>query len=403
MKKSMLSFLLALALIVGAFSAAAPPVSAARRFTEAQVTAKLAEAEAVWPDGEAYIDRLDDGCTLCYGFIRELFEYLFDAPLPRMWTVAAAGFANDPENVTQAGHLGSGYSLDELEALLAVALPGDVLIASNGRTNHGVIVRSADATGAGIYVYDANWGRTSSGAPILHTNRYWSAEDLQSAKPTAVTLYRYVNYVKQSDLIPAGAQVHLERIGHYTTGQFVDVSETDWYAGSVGEAYELGLMSGKEMNVFDPAGNVSAAEAVTIASRLHSLYTKGGNVTGISAGGEWYQSYLDYAFQNGIIGKGLYEGDVTKTATRAQFAEILANALPKEALYEINRISDDAIPDVKMSSAYAESIYMLYRAGILSGNDGSGTFLPQSSISRAEAACVIARMANSDNRIAVTV
>lgn len=400
MKKTMLSFLLALALTVGAFSAA-PPVSAARRVTEAQLIAKLAEAEAIWPDGEAYIDRLDDGCTLCYGFIRELFEYLFDAPLPRMWTVATASFANDPENVAQVGQLGGGYSLDELEDLLAMALPGDVLIASNGRTNHGVIVRSADESGAGISVYDANWGKTGTGEPILYTNRYWSAENLQSAKPSAVTLYRYVNYVKQSDLIPADAQVHLETIDHYITGQFTDVSETDWYAGSVGEAYELGLMSGGGENIFDPGGGVSIAQALTIASRLHSLYTRGENVTDASAGGAWYQMYLDYAFRNGIIGKGLYESDVTKTVTRAQFAEILANTLPKEALYEINRISDDAIPDVKMSSAYAESIYMLYRAGILSGNDESGTFLPQNSISRAEAACVIARMADSDNRIPV--
>ena len=289
MKKTILSFLLVLTLLAGAFSAAPLPVSAARRVTEAQVIARLAEARSVWPDGEAYIDRLDDGCTLCYGFIRELFEYLFDAPLPRMWTVAAASFANEPENVTQVGHLDRGYSLGELETLLAGALPGDVLIASNGRTNHGMIVCSAEMGGAGFYVYDANWGRTASGAPILRAGSYWSAEELQSAKPTAVTLYRYVNYVKQSDLIPSGAQVHLETVCHYTTEQFADVSETDWYAGSVGEAYELGLMSGIEENMFDPDGGVSIAEVIAAASRLHSLYTRGEAEPDASAGGAWYQ------------------------------------------------------------------------------------------------------------------
>ena len=54
-----------------------------------------------------------------------------------------------------------------------------------------------------------------------------------------------------------------------------------------------------------------------------------------------------------------------------------------------------------MSSAYAESVYTLYRAGVMCGSDGNGTFLPQSSISRAEAACVISRMADSDRRIPV--
>ena len=403
MKKRMFSFLLVLTLITGAF-AAALPVSAVSGVTEAQVIEKLAEAEAIWPDGEAYIDRLDDGCTLCYGFIREMFRYLFDAELPRMWTVAAAGFDDDVyyiENVTKVGHLDSGYSLEELEYLLARALPGDVLIASNGGTNHGVIVRSADTDGAGVYVYDANWGKTDSGEPILYTNRYWSAEALRSNKPTAVTLYRYVNYIETSDRIPESGQI-LKKVNHYSAGQFADVSDSDWFAGSVGEAYEFGLMSGREENAFEPGGNVSVAEAITMASRIHSLYTKGENVTGPSTGGAWYQMYLDYALQNGIIGKKIYQSDVTAAANRAQFAEILAGALPKEALREINRIPYGVIPDVKMTFAYAESVYTLYRAGILGGSDESGTFLPLSNINRAEAACVISRMANSNNRISVS-
>ena len=72
MKKRMFSFLLVLTLMTGVF-AAALPASAASGVTEAQVTARLAEAEAKWPNGEAYVDELDDGCTLCFGFIRELF------------------------------------------------------------------------------------------------------------------------------------------------------------------------------------------------------------------------------------------------------------------------------------------------------------------------------------------
>lgn len=403
MKKRMLSFLLVLTLMAGTFSAALP-VSAAPGVTEAQVTEKFAEAETIWPDGEAYIDRLDDGCTLCYGFIREMFLYLFDAELPRLWSVAAAGFEDDVyyiENVTTVGHLDNGYSLEELEELLAGALPGDVLIASNGGTNHGVIVRSADSDGAGVYVYDANWGKTESGEPILYANRYWGAEALRSNKPAAVTLYRYANYIESADRMPESVQV-LKKVNHYSAGQFTDVSDRDWFAGSVGEAYEFGLMSGREANAFEPGGSVSVAEAITMASRIHSLYTKGENVTGPSAGGAWYQVYLDYALVNGIIGIATYQSDVTAAATRAQFAEILALALPKEALGEINRIPFGVIPDVKITSAYAESVYTLYRAGILGGSDEIGTFFPESNISRAEAACVISRMADPDNRISVS-
>ena len=55
-----------------------------------------------------------------------------------------------------------------------------------------------------------------------------------------------------------------------------------------------------------------------------------------------------------------------------------------------------------MSDPYAESIYRLYRAGIVTGSDEYGTFLPENSITRAEAAAIVTRMAESDNRLSIT-
>ena len=118
-----------------------------------------------------------------------------------------------------------------------------------------------------------------------------------------------------------------------------------------------------------------------------------------SIGGKWYQVYLDYAYNNGIISRAYFNGDVTRDATRAQFAEIFAKALPDEALAEINSIADNAIPDVPMTASYAQYVYKLYRAGILSGGDAKGTFSPASYITRAEAAAIVSRMAESGNRV----
>ena len=53
-----------------------------------------------------------------------------------------------------------------------------------------------------------------------------------------------------------------------------------------------------------------------------------------------------------------------------------------------------------MQAPYASAVYRLYRAGILAGSDANGTFSPLSYITRAEAAAVVSRMADSDNRIA---
>ncbi len=51
---------------------------------------------------------------------------------------------------------------------------------------------------------------------------------------------------------------------------------------------------------------------------------------------------------------------------------------------------------------YAPAIYRLYRAGILIGSDPSGTFRPQSTISRAEAATIVTRVAVTPLRCGIT-
>ena len=203
--------------------------------------------------------------------------------------------------------------------------------------------------------------------------------------------------------ITAGTEdVHFPRTKTYVQGQFTDVSSNNWFAGSVAEAYELGLMVGVSDTVFDPQGDVTIAQAVTMAARIHSIYSTGTEDMGQSAGGAWYQPYLDYAYHNGIINYAYYTCDVTQKATRAQFAEIFAHSLPDVALRAKNSVADNAIPDVSMASPFAEHVYKLYRAGILSGNDAIGTFSPASNITRAEAAALVSRMAESDNRVSVT-
>ena len=173
-----------------------------------------------------------------------------------------------------------------------------------------------------------------------------------------------------------------------------------WYTDSVKQAFELGLMVGESDNTFKPQDNVTVAQAITMAARVHSIYTTGAE--SFQPSGIWYQVYLDYAFQNGIISYAYYNSDVTQTATRARFAEIFANALPAEALSPINKVTEGAIPDVPASAYDAGHVYKLYRAGILSGSDVNGTFSPDSYITRQEAAAIVSRMAESSSRVKFT-
>ena len=206
--------------------------------------------------------------------------------------------------------------------------------------------------------------------------------------------------IVKGDTQPAPAEVHFPRVNVYSQGQFTDVPAGQWYTDSVKQAFELGLMVGESDNTFKPQDNVTVAQAITMAARVHSIYTTGAE--SFQPSGIWYQVYLDYAFQNGIISYAYYNSDVTQTATRARFAEIFANALPAEALSPINKVTEGAIPDVPASAYYAGHVYKLYRAGILSGSDVNGTFSPDSYITRQEAAAIVSRMAESSSRVKFT-
>lgn len=204
--------------------------------------------------------------------------------------------------------------------------------------------------------------------------------------------------------VPALAQespslYNFEKSQSYTPGQFADVPAGAWYAEGVSSAYELGLMKGTGAGAFSPTGSISVMETITLAARIHKTYYEG-NAT-FATGTPWYQPYWDYAVKNGIVTEGQFT-DTTAPATRAVFAQILANALPEEALEEINQVDSGAIADIPAGAGYEGAAYKLYRAGILTGSDAKGSFQPQSTITRSEVASIAARMAVEGSRKRVT-
>ena len=191
---------------------------------------------------------------------------------------------------------------------------------------------------------------------------------------------------------------NFQRSKTYSAGQFTDVPAGEWYAANVQAAYELGLMEGNTGTTFNPGGNLTIAEALALACRLHSTYV-GDNAVFAISGGTWYQPYVDYAAENGILAAGAYT-DYTATATRAQFASILAASLPAEALTAINSVT--ALPDVPADAAYAAAVLSLYNAGVLTGSDAAGSFRPDTTIQRSEVATIVTRMADPSLRKSFT-
>lgn len=184
----------------------------------------------------------------------------------------------------------------------------------------------------------------------------------------------------------------------YESGHFVDVDEKQWYAINVKSAYELGLFVGSG-NRFNPDGNITIAQTLAVASRLHNTYFDKNEE--LIEGSPWYQVYVDYAINNGIIGANDFS-DYSAKATRAQFASILAKCVDDSVFTAKNEVEDGMIPDVDMKASYAQDVYKLYRTGILVGNNSKGTFTPDSNIKRSAVAAIVTRIVDPSLRESIT-
>ena len=177
--------------------------------------------------------------------------------------------------------------------------------------------------------------------------------------------------------------------------KFVDVKPEDWFYNDVMSAVQLGLINGKTDTEYKPYDNLTYAEAIKLAACMHQLYTDGA-VTLKNGTVNWYDTYVAYCVDNGIIDKDYNYDDY---ATRSGYMVIFANALPDEALEKINNVPDGSIPDVPMTRAYSKAVYKLYRAGILQGSDDAHNCKPLENIRRSEVAAILSRMMDKTKRV----
>ena len=182
---------------------------------------------------------------------------------------------------------------------------------------------------------------------------------------------------------------------------FVDVPVSAWYADAVRDAWANGLIDGVNATHFEPDGSLTVAQAIKLAAALHQRI-ENGTVT-LKNGSPWYRSYLEYAVEHGIIEEsylGYSAAALNAPVQRAEFAHILYGAAKPYAA--INEIGANALPDVKTGDRYADEIYTLYRAGVLTGSDRSATFYPTSLIRRSEAAAILIRAFDEEARKTLT-
>ena len=150
----------------------------------------------------------------------------------------------------------------------------------------------------------------------------------------------------------------------YSAGTFDDVKADAWYAKEVASAYELGFMNGTGSGIFSPDGNVTVAESITMASRVHAAHN--GKTIAEKQGAEnWYDMYVDYAIANGLI-KAEQFGNYNRNAMRYEVAVMFETAMPDGYFTAKNAVN--GIPDVALTEEYYDELITLYKAGVVMGS-----------------------------------
>lgn len=180
-----------------------------------------------------------------------------------------------------------------------------------------------------------------------------------------------------------------------SASRFSDVPSGAWYAESVQAACDLGLMKGTGNGRFSPARPVTTAETVSLSARVHVIHQNGSDP--LVQGTPWYQVYLDYAHQTGILTDTLTSQRLSTPITRLQCAILLRRALPDSALSPIRTVEE--IPDLSPDTPGYDAVLTLYRAGVLTGTDAAGAFSPHATLTRAEAAVLVSRMLDPNRRV----
>lgn len=178
--------------------------------------------------------------------------------------------------------------------------------------------------------------------------------------------------------------------------QFTDMN---WSKDFVEKVYAYGWMDGMGGGKFAPEGELTVAQAIVLAARLHSVQV---NEPIPTSEGPWYQSYVDYCKANNLLYYfySTWEEDadaklmarMNDKATRMDMVRILSGAADLPGL-DWGDEETVSVPDVnKEEDEDGSLVYNWYRSGIVAGDPGTGAFRPNDSIKRGEVAVILCKL-----------
>lgn len=177
---------------------------------------------------------------------------------------------------------------------------------------------------------------------------------------------------------------------------YSDVKTGDWFYKAVSAMSEKGIISGNPDGSFKPEDAVTYGEFIAMAVKAST----GKELPAAEAPEHWSKTYYDQALESGYFTKS----DISATALdipipRAYMALICSSILGEgaEVKGEYFDLLESSVSDVSANTKYQYEIIRSYGAGILSGYP-NGTFRPEGTLNRAEAAAVIQHLADESTR-----
>ena len=165
--------------------------------------------------------------------------------------------------------------------------------------------------------------------------------------------------------------------------QFSDVSEGDWYYENVMRAVELGILSGRGDGTFGPNVNITRRDfAIMLAQSLgHDNDEPATSPFKDVADSDYGVSSIAYLYEQGItVGDNAGNFNPAANITRQEAAIMLVKA------FKATGTSSELYKDDASIASWAKSfVYTAKASGLMKG-DTNGSFRPNDTLTRAEAA-----------------
>lgn len=174
---------------------------------------------------------------------------------------------------------------------------------------------------------------------------------------------------------------------------FSDLGDYSWASRMICKLAADGIISGKTSTLYAPGDDVTRAEYASLLVRALKLSTNntGKEFTDVAAG-EWYCNAVQTASALGVV-SGYEDGSFHPNAqiTREEMAVMTLRAA-EAAGRIIPTLTSVSFTDADQVSGYAQDAVNILACGQLISGMGDGSFAPQATANRAQAAVIIYKL-----------